>query len=231
MKSSHSNDGLKWTKEVLGSYVELVVRPSRVTDHIAEMKPDLPAAFIVVVLSSVLITLAAFIAGGAALEIYQYQISTFLVELLTTPFPSPASITVLDYPVVLLKDIAFFVKIWLVFSVLIFLFMRFLHEKVSLTDTLVFSAWTVSPWAIIGFLFGPLSLLLKFVIPLLYQYVFIFSLLTLAFIVAPAVFIRALATSRSIPVYKATVSYMLSLFVLYVILTLNHADVLFYIVG
>jgi len=216
---------------VLGSYVELVVRPSEITDRIAEMKPDLLAAFIAIVLSSVLITLAAFIAGGTALEIYQYQISTFLVELLTTPFPSPASITVLDYPVVLLKDIAFFVKMWLVFSVLIFVFMRFFREKVSLTDTLVFSAWTISPWAIIGFLFGPLSLLLKFVIPLLYQYVFIFSLLTLAFIVAPAVFIRALAMSRSIPVYKATVSYMLSLFVLYLIMTLNHADVLFYIVG
>jgi hypothetical protein len=231
MKSSHKSGAPNRVKELLGSYLELVVRPSKVSDRIANVKPDLLRALIVVVLSGLILTLGAFIAGGAALEIYQYQISTFLIELVTTPSPSPASITSFDYPVALLKDIAFFVKLWLIMSALLLLFMKLFREKVNPADTLVLGAWTISPWAIIGFLFGPLSLLLKFVIPSLFHYVFIFGLLTLALIVAPTVLIRALATSRSIPIYKVTVSYMLSLFTLYVILTLNHPDVLFYIVG
>lgn len=218
-------------RELLRSYFELPLRPTSVADHIAKAEPNLLASLLVVLISSAVLTLGAFISGGTALEVYQYQISSFLIEMVTTPFPSPASITSLDYTVAFLKDVVFFVKIWLVFSILQWAFVRLFREKALLIDALVLSAWTISPWALIGFLFGPISFLAKLGFPLLYQYVFLFPLLFLGLIVAPAVFIRTLTASRKIPIYKVSVSYMLSLFILFVVFTLNHPDILFYIVG
>jgi hypothetical protein len=231
MKSSRDRGGLDWVRGLFQSFFGLPVKPTSVTDRIARAEPDLLAALVVVLLSGAVLTLGAFIAGGTALEVYQYQISSFLIELLTTPFPSPASITSLDYAVAFLKDIVFFVKMWLVFSVIEFVFIRIFRGKASLMDTLVLSAWTISPWALVGFLFGPISFLVKLGLPLLYQYAFLFPLVFLGLIVAPAVFIRILTASRKIPIYKVAVSYMLSLFALFVVFTLNHPDILFYIVG
>ena len=231
MKSLHDKGSSNWLKELFTAYFGLPIRPASTIDRIAKAEPDLLAALLVVLFSGSLLTLGAFIAGGTALEIYQYQITSFLIELLTTPFPSTASITSLDYGVAFLKDVVFFVKMWIVFSILVWIFIRLFREQASLKDTLVLSSWTIGPWALAGFLFGPISFLVKLGLPLLFQYVFLFPLLFLGLIVAPAVLIRTQAVHRRTPIYKASVAYMLSLFTLFVFFTMNHPDILFYIVG
>ncbi len=219
MKSSSEN-----LTDTLKNYFRVLYRPSEVVSDLSSKPVNLTETFIVVIISSILLVAGVFIVGDALYTVFQNYAFSYPLEILTSGqlfgFYLPLSSSLL----VFIADIIFCLKAWIFLSVLFFIFLRIFKEQVSIKRVVQIIAWSLFPFAVIMFGAAVLCLIFKFIFPLVYHYIY-FAIMAVVFLgIAPGMIQLFLGRVKDISGYNVLRSYYLTLFVVFVIWTINHAD-------
>ena len=218
MKSSN-----EISKDVLGKYCRVLVRPTEVISDLASKPVNLVETFIVIVLSSILLVSGIFIVGDALYTTFHNYAYTFLLEILTSGQLFGYYLPFDYYALVYLTDIIFCIKAWIFLSMLLILFLRLFKQPISIKRGAQVIAWSIFPFAIVMLLTSIISLLLKYWLPGIYHYIY-FGVLGVIFIVIVPIYICGfLDRLKNVSIFNALRSYYLSLFVVFLIFTINHA--------
>ena len=219
MKSSN-----EISKDVLGKYFRVLVRPTDVISDLASKPVNLVETFIIIMLSSVLLVSGIFIVGDALYTTFHNYAYTYLLEIITSGQLFGYYLPYGDYALVYLTDIIFCIKAWIFLSLLLFLFLRLFKQPISIKRGAQVIAWSVFPFALIMLFVSVICMLFKNLLPGIYHYIY-FGVLGIVFIVIVPIYIcEFLDRLKNISVFNALRSYYLSLFIVFLIFTVNHAE-------
>ncbi|MHA1131162.1 MAG: hypothetical protein ACTSQQ_10190, partial [Candidatus Helarchaeota archaeon] len=165
-----------------------------------------------------------FLVGDALYTVFHSYAYSYPLEILTSGQIFGYYLSFSNYVLVFITDIIFCLKAWLFLSVLLFIFLRIFNQQVSIKRTTQLIAWSIFPFATVMFIASVLLLALKSIMPLIYHYVY-FGIMGIVFLgVTPMILYMFLTKLKDISMYNVLRSYYLSLFVVFLILTINHAD-------
>jgi hypothetical protein len=205
-------------------YFRVFYRPTEVFSDLASKEASLAETFVIILLSSALLVAGIFIVGDAVYTTFHNYAYSYLLEIVTSGQLFGYYLPYDYYGLVVLTDIIFCIKAWLLLSLLLLLFLRLFQQKLSFKRVTQVIAWSIFPFALIMFIVSFLCLGLKFLFPAFYSYVF-FAILGIIFIIiAPIYIAKFLDRLKNISIYNSFRAYYLSLFVVFVIFTLNHAE-------
>lgn len=206
------------------NYFRFLYQPSKVIQEIASKPVNLFETLIIILISSILLVSGVFLVGDVLYSSFQYYSYTYPLEILTSGQLFGYYLPQNAYVLVFISNIIFCLKAWIFLSVLLFGFLRLFKQQISIKWTAQIIAWGLFPFAILMFIASLICLGLKYIFPLIYHYVY-YGILAAVFIgIAPLVIYYFLAQLKDVSVYNALRSYYLSLFVVFVIFTINHAD-------
>ena len=219
MKSS--SDGL------VGNYLKVVLKPNDAIPNINRREKDLFESLMIVLVSGGIFLLGIFLTGALIYNTFFEQYSTFVLEQATSGTLFGFQISRYDYILVFVSELIFVMKSWLFFSIGFFIFMRLFGEKESLKETMILYSWVIYPYAWLIFGFNMVCLILKFILPLIYHYIFYVGLATIFLMFVPITLQRfydnmAKDGKKQISQYKVLVSYYMVLFVAVVLYGTNH---------
>ncbi|MHA1650984.1 MAG: hypothetical protein ACTSYB_12385 [Candidatus Helarchaeota archaeon] len=218
MKSS--NDGLDI---VMKRYFRMIYRPTDVVEELASTPVNLMNTFIIVAVSALLLVAGIFIAGDALYTMFHDYAYSYPLEIVTSgqifgyylPF---------DYSVlVFITDIIFCIKAWVFLSILLFIFLRIFKYQISIKRVAQIIGWSIFPFGIIMFATSLVCLGLKYILPLIFHFIY-FGVLAAVFIGIAPIIVYIFLQRFNVSVYNAFRSYYLSLFIVFIIWTFNHAD-------
>lgn len=216
MKSS-SNDVLK-------NYFRILYHPTEAVEHITSKPVDLAVTFLIVIASSVLLIAGVLMVGDVLYSTFQYQVFSYPLEWLTSGQIFGYYMPYSYYALTFLTDIIFALKAWLFLSVLLLIFLRLFKHKISIKQSSQVIAWSLFPFAIVMFVTSVLCLLFKQIFPLIYHYIY-FGVLAAVFLgIVPIMVILFLQRIQNVPIFDSMRAYYLTIFTVYVIWTLGHAD-------
>ena len=204
-------------------YFKIVYRPREVIGDITAKPVNLIETFIVVLISSVLLISGVFIVGGSLYTTFHDYAFTYPLEILTSGQLFGFYLPYDYYLLVFLTDIIFSIKAWLFLSVLLFIFLRVFKQEISIKRTAQIIAWSIFSFAIVMFGASLVCLGLKYILPAIYHYIYFGVLGTVFIVIAPIVVYQFLEQLKDVSVYNTIRSYYLSLFVVFMIFTFNHA--------
>ena len=212
---------------LLKNYFRMIYRPSEVVEDLTSKPVNLSQTFIVIVISSVLLISGVFITGGSLYTTFHEYAYSYPLEILTSGqvigFYLPYG-NVNYYGLVFLTDFIFCIKAWLFLSVLFFVFLRVFKQQISIKRTAQIIAWSIFSFAIIMFGASLVCLGLSYILPAIYHFIY-FGVLAAVFIgIAPVIIYQFLERLKDVSVYNVIRSYYLSLFIVFVIFTINHAN-------
>ena len=185
---------------------------------------NLVETFIIIVLSSVLLVSGIFLVGDALYTTFHNYAYTYLPEILTSGQLFGYYLPYDYYALVYITDLIFCLKAWIFLSLLMFLFLRLFKQQISIKRVAQVIAWTIFPFAVIMLLASIVSGLFKYMFPGIYHYIY-FGILGIVFIVVMPIYIYGfLDQLKNVSVFNALRSYYLSLFVVFLIFTINHAE-------
>jgi hypothetical protein len=208
----------------LGNYVKMVIKPNEAIDNINRKENDLLESLMLVLISGAIFLFGIFLVGDLIYNVFFEQYSTFLLEQLSSGTLFGFEMSRYDYIFVFMNELIFIMKSWLFFSIGFFLFMRLFGEKENLKDIMVRFAWVIYPyaWAIFGF--NMLCWLFKFLMPLIYHYIFYVGLAVFFVVIVPTTlqrFYHRMETEK-VSEFKVLVAYYMVLFVVLLIYGYNH---------
>lgn len=211
---------------MLKNYFRILYRPTEVVGDLTSKTVNLTNTLIMVILSSVLLASGVFIAGDAIYSTFHEYAFTYPLEMLTSGqifgYYLPYN-NVNYYGLVFLTDIIFCIKAWLFLSVLMYGFLRIFKQQISIKRTAQITAWSIFPLGIVMFVASLVCMGLKYILPAIYHFIY-FGVLAVGFIViAPVIIYLFLERIKDISVYNSIRSYYLSLFVVFLIFTINHS--------
>ena len=219
MKSSN-----ELSKDVLVKYFRVLFRPTEVFNDLSSKPVNLVETFIIIVLSSVLLVSGIFLVGDALYTTFHNYAYTYLPEILTSGQLFGYYLPYDYYALVYITDLIFCLKAWIFLSLLMFLFLRLFKQQISIKRVAQVIAWTIFPFAVIMLLASIVSGLFKYLFPGIYHYIY-FGILGIVFIVVMPIYIYGfLDQLKNVSVFNALRSYYLSLFVVFLIFTINHAE-------
>ncbi len=221
MKSSDEGSG-----DLLKNYFKVFYRPSEVVGDLFSKPMNLSQTFIIIVISSILLISGIFIGGGVLYTTFHDYAYTYPLEILTSgqvfgyylPYGN-----INYYVLVFLTDFIFCIKAWLFLTVIFFAFLRLFKQQISIKRAAQVIAWSIFPFAIIMFGAALVCRGLQLILPGIYHFIYFGVLATVFIIIAPIV-IHLFLEQLKVSAYNAMRSYYLSLFVVFVIFTFNHAD-------
>ena len=222
MKSSDESIG-----DLLKNYFRILYRPTETIGDITSRPVDLTNTFIIVIISSVLLIAGVFIVSDAVYTTFHFYAYSYPLEQITSgqvfgyilPFDN-----INYYGLVFLTDIIFCIKAWLFLSVLMIGFLKLFKQQLSIKRTAQMIAWSIFPLGIVMFVGSLICLGFKYLLPEIY-YLIYFGILAAGFIVVAPVMIHLfLERFKGVSMYNAIRSYYLSLFVVFMILLINHPD-------
>ena len=219
MKSS--SEGL------IGNYLKVVLKPNDAIPSINRREKDLLESLLIVLLSGSIFLLGIFLTGALIYNTFFEQYSTFVLEQMSSGLLFGFQISRYDYLLVFLSELIFIMKSWLFFSIGFCIFMRLFGEKESLRETMILFSWVIYPYAWLMFGFNMVCLILKFVLPLIYNYIFYVGLAVMLIMFVPITLQRfyddmAKEGKKDISQYKVLVAYYMVLFVALVLYASNH---------
>jgi hypothetical protein len=210
--------------DLMKKYFRMIYRPSEVVADLSKESVNIVETFLIVIISSVLLIAGVFIVGDALYTVFHNYAYSYPLEVLTSGQIFGYYLPFSDYILVFITDIIFGIKAWLFLSVLLFVFLRVFKQQVSIKRTTQIIAWSIFPFAIVMFIASLICLALKNVLPLIYHYIY-FGVLAGVFLgVSPIIVYYFLEHTKDVSMYNVLRSYYLSLFVVFVIFTINHAD-------
>jgi hypothetical protein len=223
MKSLHK------TKELIKIFFKITIKPrGTIKDFdISDQNPLM--SFIIILFSGIIFLTGIFIAGDVIYSIFFEQYSTFILEQLTSGYLFGFWISRYDFVLVFLNSLTFIIKSWLFFSLTFYIFMRLLRERQNFEKLLNMFAWIIYPFSWIFFLFSLICNLLKYIIPLYYHYIFYLGLIGFFLVVVP-IFLHIYYNNQDLEkkpnLYKIIWSYFLTIFVIIILWTYNHYDLI-----
>jgi hypothetical protein len=216
--------------DVLKTYFRMIYRPTHAIDDVVKKPVNLAYSFIIIVIASALLISGVFLVGGALYTTFHDYAFTYPLEYITSGQLFGYYLPYNSYVLVFLTDVLFCIKAWLMLSILLFGFLRIFGQKISIKQSLQVITWSIFPFAIIMFLVSVICLILKFILPMIYHYIYFAVLAGIFIVVAPIIIYMYLDRLKSISIYNALRSYYLSLFVIFAIFTINHATKLMNII-
>jgi len=201
----------------------MIYRPTNAIEDIVKKPINLSYSFIVIVISSVLLISGVFLVGDALYTTFHDYAFSYPLEYITSGQFFGYYLPYNSYVLVFLTDVIFCIKAWLLLSILLFGFLRLFGQKISIKQTLQVITWSIFPFAIIMFLISVICLIFKFVLPMIYHYIYFAALAGVFIVIAPIIIYTYLDRLKGISIYNALRSYYLSLFVIFAIFTINHA--------
>ncbi len=215
MKSSSNS------KNIVSDFLIAAIKPDRIIQDFEEKEGKLIQSLLIVVISGAIFLLGIFLAGDLIYNIFYEQYSTFILEQITGGLMYGLGLSRYDYILVFVNALIFIIKMWIFLSVLFYAFLRLFGEKFKLGTALSKIAWSVFPYSWIMFLFSLVSILLKFIFPLLYHYIFYIGIAGIFVIVIPIV-LEKYYEKTTISSYKIAWAYYLTLLVLVILWSINH---------
>ncbi len=221
MKSS--SEGIS---DLLKNYFRILYRPTEVIGDLSSRPVNLANTLIMVIISGVLLVSGVFLAGDAIYTTFHEYAFTYPLEMLTSGqlfgFYLPY-MNVNYYGLVFLSDILFVLKSYIFLTILLYGFLKVFKQKISIKRTSQLIAWSIFPLGIVMFIASLICMGLKFIVPGIYHFIY-FGVLAVGFIViAPVIIYLFLERLKDVSVYKSISMYYLSLFVVFLIFTINHA--------
>ena len=113
---------------------------------------------------------------------------------------------------------------WFFVSIVFYAFLRLFGLETKLGTVLSKVTWTIAPYSWIIFIYSMVCLLLKFILPLLYHYIFYIGVASIFLVIAPIV-IQKFYDNVYISPYKLLWAYFLTIFVIAVIWSFNHYNI------
>ena len=216
--------------DVLKNYFRMIYRPTNTIENVVKSPINLAYSFITIIIASVLLISGVFLVGGALYTTFHDYAFTYPLEIITSGQLFGYYLPYDSYLLVFLTDVLFFIKAWLLLSILLFGFLRIFGQKISIKQSLQVITWSIFPFAIIMLLVSVLCLGFKFLLPMIYHYIYYAALAGIFIVVAPIIIYMYLDRLKGISIYNALRSYYLSLFVIFAIFTINHATKLMNII-
>jgi hypothetical protein len=212
------------TESFIKNYFKIVFKPNETIDIINRKEKDLLESLMLVLLSGAIFLFGIFLVGDLIYNVFFEQYSTFYLEQITSGTLFGFEMSRYDFVFVFINELIFIMKSWLFFSIGFFLFMRLFGEKESIKDIMVRFSWVIYPyaWAIFGF--NMLCWLFKFLLPLIYHYIFYVGLAVFFIVIVPITlqrFYNRMETEK-VSEFKVLVAYYMVLFVAVLIYGYNH---------
>jgi len=223
MKSSNDSVELDM-KQMLGNYFRMLHKPIKVIDELAKKDVNILETLVVTIISAILLIAGVFIAGDILYTTFQSNALTYPLEMLTSGQLFGVYISFYDYTSVFLIDLIFILKAWIFLGILIYGFLRLFKQSISFKRMLQVVSWSLFPFALIMFLVSVVCLGLKFVIPLIYHYIYFGIMIGIFIVVTPILVMRFLEQSNEVSYFNSMRAYYFSLFVVFLIFAINHAD-------
>ena len=215
------NEGL------IGNYLKVVLKPNDAIPNINKREKDLFDSLLIVLISGSIFLLGIFLTGALIYNTFFEQYSTYVLEQASSGLLFGFQISRYDFLLVFISELIFILKSWLFFSIGFYIFIHLFGEKESLKDTMVLFSWVIYPYAWLIFGFNMICLILKFILPLIYHYVFYVGLIAIFLMFIPITLQRfydnlAQNETKQISQFKILVSYYMVLFVAVVLYATNH---------
>ncbi|MBD3228478.1 MAG: hypothetical protein GF329_09845 [Candidatus Lokiarchaeota archaeon] len=221
MKSSNKSLNL----ELIKDYYFIISRPSNTIDKIANNAVDLFRSLIIVIISSLLLLSGVFILGGSVYNIFFEQSSSFIFEQLTSGLLLGYYISRDQYILVFISELFFCIKSWIFISLIFYILLKIFKENVKITRVLQIISWSIFPFAWIIFIVSIINLIFKLVLPLIFHLIFYGTILAV-FIIAVPYWLCKFSDNLSIKTFNIYRSYYLTLFIIFILYSINHYNVL-----
>jgi Yip1 domain len=209
-----------------------ILHPTEFFSELKESESGASKALITFLLSSFFLVgtifLGEIIFGSDLIySFFDYQANTFIFQQYTTFQFFGLYIGSNQYLLLFFDKIFFLVKMWLLVIGVIYLTGLILQEKkhLNITKTFEVLAWSSTPLIMLAGI-TILFLGIRFIIPLYYHWVYYFIVLCFLVIIIPAYIIVGLGKTSSISFFRRMVLTFSPIVVIYVLWTLNHADIL-----
>ncbi len=211
------------------NYLSMIRSPNKMIDRLNAREPNLLEALLVVLISSVIFIGGIFLYGEPTLTLYNFYSTNFLLEQWTSLSNFGYFTYTTHTAFIFLSDILFWIKIWIIFGLLIYLWNKILKIEVPLERTLEMTAWAIFPWLAATFLFIPIMLLVSLILPA-YAYVIYFPVVIgVLVVISPCIFSTFLYKKVKTTSFKATFPYLFSLLTLYAIWMYSNIELWFHI--
>lgn len=215
-------------KKVMRQYFRMIHKPTEVVDELVKEDVNILETLIVTIISGIILIAGVFIAGGILYTTFQNNALTYPLEILTSGQLFGFYVSYYDYGLVFLTDLIFILKAWIFLAILLYGFLRIFKQRISLKRTLQIVSWSLFPFAIIMLLVSVVCLGLKYVIPLIYHYIYFGVMTGIFIIVTPILVMKFLERLNNVSYFNSMRAYYLSLFVVFLIFAFNHADKFLY---
>ncbi|MHA1269345.1 MAG: hypothetical protein ACTSPY_06110 [Candidatus Helarchaeota archaeon] len=208
-----------------------LIRPTLFYSEMAKKDTNYLLAFATFLLSITIFTLTIFsgylIFGSDLIySFYYYQTSTFILEQLFSFNYFGFYISSSHLILIFIENIFFVLKIWIFQIFVIYIISRFLFKQNLNFDKLFeVSAWNYNLMIILG-LIAELFLVIRFITPLYYHYIFYLIFTIFVFILIPAHFVVSLGKISSFSLYKRIWLVYTPIMILLFLWTFNHSEII-----
>ncbi|MHA1271633.1 MAG: hypothetical protein ACTSPY_17710 [Candidatus Helarchaeota archaeon] len=206
-------------------YYQIIIKPSQTINKIMESPINLIKTFIIVCISSILLVSGVFLMGGTAYNIFFEQYSSFILERLTSGQLFGYYLSRDQYLLVFFSEFIFCIKAWIFIAIVFYIFLRFSKQEINIKKVLEINAWSIFPFSWILFIISLISYLFKFILPLIFHYIFYGSILIIFIVLVPYWMLKFSEKLNIESPYLTFRSYYLTLVVVFILYTITHYNV------
>ncbi|MHA1265472.1 MAG: YIP1 family protein [Candidatus Helarchaeota archaeon] len=215
---------MKSSNKLLTNYFRILYQPTETVEDIVANPTSLLENFLLIILSGILLIAGVMIVGDALYSTFQYQVFSYPLEYLTDGQVFGYFMPYEYYGLTFLTDVIFVIKAWIFLGILLLVFLRVFKYKISIKQSIQIVTWSLFPYAIVMFATSMLCLGFKVIFPFIYHYIY-FGVLAAVFLgIAPVIVTLFLEKLKGVSLYDSLRAYYLSLFIIFVIWTIGHAD-------